>query len=89
MSGDGRPARVAVEARADRPERTFTYLLPADRADARPGSLVLVPYGRRLALGYLLADEPEPTDAELRQHRGQRRAAVSYTHLTLPTTERV
>jgi primosomal protein N' (replication factor Y) len=58
--------RVAVEALADRPERTFTYLLPADFATADPGSLVLVPYGRRLALGYLLGGDSEPTSAALK-----------------------
>jgi primosomal protein N' (replication factor Y) len=49
-----RVVRVAVEAVADRPERTFSYLLPAEMGDPAPGSLLLVPYGRRLALGYLL-----------------------------------
>jgi primosomal protein N' (replication factor Y) len=59
-----RPVRVAVEARADRPERSFTYLLPDELARAAPGSLLLVPYGRRLALGYLLPGDPdEPTGA--------------------------
>jgi primosomal protein N' (replication factor Y) len=46
--------RVAVEAIADRPERTFTYVLASELGDPQPGSLLLVPYGRRLALGYLL-----------------------------------
>lgn len=54
--------RVAVEALADRPERTFSYLLPAHLGEARPGALVLVPYGRRLALGYVMAgDDPDAT----------------------------
>lgn len=52
--------RVAVDALADRPERTFTYLLPVAEADAVAGSLLLVPYGRRMALGYLLPGDPEP-----------------------------
>ena len=65
MTAGGRPVRVAVEAVADRPERTFTYLLPAALGDVAPGSLLLVPYGRRLALGYLLDGEPEP-GAELK-----------------------
>jgi primosomal protein N' (replication factor Y) (superfamily II helicase) len=55
-----RPVRVAVEALADRPERTFTYLLPPSLPDAEPGSLVLVPYGPRVALGYVM-----PGDAEV------------------------
>ncbi|MEO8510150.1 MAG: primosomal protein N' [Chloroflexota bacterium] len=62
-----RTVRVAVEAVADRPERTFTYLLPDELADARPGSLVLVPYGRRTSLGYLLAGVPEDAPRELRE----------------------
>lgn len=54
-AGDsGRRVRVAVEALADRPERTFTYTLPRELGNPEPGSLLLVPYGRRLALGYLL-----------------------------------
>jgi len=52
--------RVAVEALADRPERAFSYELPAELGRPAPGSLLLVPYGRRLALGYLLAGSPEP-----------------------------
>lgn len=60
----GRPVRVAVDALADRPERTFTYLLPDALGPAEPGSLVLVPYGRRLALGYLLPGSAE-TDGDV------------------------
>ncbi len=65
----GRPVRVAVDALADRPERTFTYLLPDALGPAAPGALVLVPYGRRLALGYLLPDAgaPDAESAELRE----------------------
>jgi len=50
----GRVARVAVDAIADRPERTFSYLLPPALGEPAPGSLLLVPYGRRSALGYLM-----------------------------------
>ena len=53
--------RVAVEALADRPERAFSYRLPPELGDPAPGSLLLVPYGRRLALGYLL---PGTSDAD-------------------------
>ncbi|MEO8639041.1 MAG: primosomal protein N' [Chloroflexota bacterium] len=56
----GRTVRVAVEALADRPERAFSYLLPPELGTPAPGSLLLVPYGRRLALGYLLPGTPEP-----------------------------
>ena len=54
MSAGPVPVRVAVDAVADRPERTFSYLLPPELGDPAAGSLLLVPYGRRLALGYLL-----------------------------------
>lgn len=50
----GRLVQVAVEALADRPERTFSYRLPPELGDPQPGALLLVPYGRRLALGYLV-----------------------------------
>jgi primosomal protein N' (replication factor Y) (superfamily II helicase) len=70
MAGQARTVRVAVEARSDRPERTFSYRLPSELEPADPGSLVLVPYGRRLALGYLLPTDggrtDDETDAELR-----------------------
>jgi len=56
----GETVRVAVEALADRPERAFSYLLPRELGSPEPGSLLLVPYGRRLALGYLLPGTPEP-----------------------------
>ncbi len=62
----GRRVRVAVEALADRPERAFSYLLPSSLGDPAAGSLLLVPYGRRLALGYLLLDVDEESPAELR-----------------------
>ena len=52
--------RVAVEALADRPERAFSYLLPDALGTPAAGSLLLVPYGHRLALGYLLAGAPDP-----------------------------
>ena len=52
---------MAVEALADRPERAFSYSLAPGLGQPTPGSLLLVPYGRRLALGYLL---PGEADAE-------------------------
>ena len=59
MSRADRFVRVAVDAQVDRPERTFTYRWRLG-TDIQPGSLVLVPYGGRLALGYLLAIDAEP-----------------------------
>ncbi|MEX0625598.1 MAG: primosomal protein N' [Chloroflexota bacterium] len=56
----GETVRVAVEALADRPERAFSYRLDPELGAPAPGSLLLVPYGRRLALGYLLPGTPEP-----------------------------
>jgi len=66
MSSRGRAVRVAVDALADRPERTFSYLVPPELAMPAPGSLLLVPYGRRIALGYLLAGELEEVPTDLR-----------------------
>jgi primosomal protein N' (replication factor Y) (superfamily II helicase) len=56
MEAQAGVVRVAVEAVTDRPERTFSYRLPAELGSPAPGSLLLVPYGRRLALGYLLGE---------------------------------
>lgn len=67
MSDAGRAVRVAVEAIADRPERTFSYLLPDALGPAQPGALLLVPYGSRLALGYLLDGLAEPSAVALRE----------------------
>jgi primosomal protein N' (replication factor Y) len=53
-----RVAAVAVDAVGDQPERTFSYLLPESLGEPAPGSLVLVPYGNRLALGYLIETAP-------------------------------
>ena len=66
MRSHGRAVRVAVDALADRPERTFTYLVPPELDLPAPGSLLLVPYGRRTALGYLLPGEPEEVPTDLR-----------------------
>jgi len=66
MTVEPRRVRVAVEALADRPERTFTYLLPLALGEAPPGALVLVPYGRRLALGYVMPGEDDDAAGELR-----------------------
>ena len=67
VADEGRAIRVAVDALADRPERTFSYRLPPELGDAAPGSLLLVPYGRRLALGYLMLGAAPPPEGELRE----------------------
>ncbi len=66
MTSSPRVARIAVDALADRPERTFSYVVPDDVDPPAPGSLVLVPYGRRTALGYVLGGEPDVVDGTLR-----------------------
>jgi primosomal protein N' (replication factor Y) len=64
----GRTVRVAVAALADRPERAFSYRLPESLGEPAAGSLLLVPYGSRLALGYLLGEEPSPSgEVDLRE----------------------
>ncbi len=65
-SSPDRVARVAVDARADRPERTFSYRVPDDLQPPAAGSLVLVPYGRRTALGYVLDGDPDATGDDLK-----------------------
>ena len=67
MSPADRVVRVAVDALADRPERTFSYRVPADVDVPAPGSLVLVPYGRRVALGYVMEGEAGPAEADLKE----------------------
>ncbi|MEO5986441.1 MAG: primosomal protein N' [Candidatus Limnocylindria bacterium] len=66
MTSSPRVARVAVDALADRPERTFSYAIPDGVDVPTPGSLVLVPYGRRTALGYVLGGDPDAVDGVLR-----------------------
>jgi primosomal protein N' len=85
----GRTVRVAVAALADRPERAFSYLLPESLGEPAAGSLLLVPYGRRLALGYLLGEDPSPGgEVDLREVE----AVVSAPMLTddlLPLAEEI
>jgi primosomal protein N' (replication factor Y) len=66
MTDDPGRVRVAVEAVADRPERTFTYVVPPSLPTPEPGSLVLVPYGRRLALGYVMPGRADEAGTELK-----------------------
>ncbi|MGH2402233.1 MAG: hypothetical protein ACRDE6_05935, partial [Candidatus Limnocylindria bacterium] len=66
MTASSRAVRVAVDALADRPERTFSYLVPDGLEMPAPGSLLLVPYGRRLALGYALPPDADTPSADLK-----------------------
>ena len=66
MTLPGRAVRVAVDALADRPERTFSYLVSSELEMPAPGSLLLVPYGRRLALGYVLDGEADTPAGDLK-----------------------
>jgi primosomal protein N' (replication factor Y) len=58
------PAPRAVEVAVDVPGvpggRTFTYGLPAALADVAPGEAVLVEFGRRRAVGLVLAEASRP-----------------------------
>ena len=51
---------VAVDAPGVPGGRTFTYRVPADLADVEPGEAVMVDFGRRRAVGLLLAEGVEP-----------------------------
>jgi primosomal protein N' (replication factor Y) len=66
VTAAGRVVRVAVDALADRPERTFSYHVPSELPTPSPGSLLLVPYGRRLALGYALPGEADTPTGDLK-----------------------
>ncbi|MGI8659255.1 MAG: replication restart helicase PriA [Candidatus Limnocylindria bacterium] len=61
-----RVLRVAVDALSDRPDRSFSYLVPDGGEVPAAGSLVLVPYGRRTALGYVLGVGLADTAANLK-----------------------
>ena len=67
MTSPGRAVRVAVDALADRPERTFSYRVPDELERPAAGSLLLVPYGRRLALGYALDGAADAPEGELKR----------------------
>jgi primosomal protein N' (replication factor Y) len=57
------PARyveVALDAAGPAGDRTWTYLVPAGLADIAAGEAVLVEWGRRRALGIVLADATPP-----------------------------
>jgi primosomal protein N' (replication factor Y) (superfamily II helicase) len=54
--GGPRLVEVAVDAAGASGARTYTYLVPEALADLEPGEAVLVEFGRRQALGVVLAE---------------------------------
>ncbi len=55
----GRLVEVAVDAAGGRAQ-TYTYLVPSELADLEPGEAVLVEFGRRQALGIVVAESARP-----------------------------
>ena len=55
-----RAVEVAIDAAGRGGDRTFTYLVPPALADLVPGEAVLVEFGRRQALGVILAEAELP-----------------------------
>jgi primosomal protein N' (replication factor Y) len=67
VAGDGpRAVEVAVDAAGRGGDRTYTYSVPDSLADLRPGEAVLVEFGRRQALGIIVADVAGPDRAGAR-----------------------
>jgi primosomal protein N' (replication factor Y) len=60
-----RLVEVAVDAAGAR-SGPYTYAVPAGLADLVPGEAVLVDFGRRQALGIILAETTRPADAKTR-----------------------
>lgn len=61
--GTGRLVEVAVDAPGGPGPRTWTYLVPRELDDLEPGEAVLVPFGRRQAIGIVLGAARGGTDA--------------------------
>lgn len=57
---------VAVDAAGPRGGQTFTYSVPPEFGDVAPGEVVLVEYGRRRALGVVMAATDQPPDREIK-----------------------
>jgi primosomal protein N' (replication factor Y) len=55
-----RHVAVAIDAAGGAGGRRYTYAVPPELADLEPGEAVLVEFGRRQALGVVLADAPPP-----------------------------
>jgi primosomal protein N' (replication factor Y) len=53
---------VAIDAAGPAGERSYTYHLGADLADVSPGEAVIVEFGRRRALGIVMAIATRPPD---------------------------
>ena len=70
----GRSASRSRRSPTVRSERSPTTFRPPS-VIPRPGSLLLVPYGRRLALGYLMPGAPEAADGDRSGGRGGRLGA--------------
>jgi len=63
--GGSRAVEVAIDAAGRGGDRPYTYLVPPALADLVPGEAVLVGFGRRQALGIVLAEAAElPTAAK-------------------------
>ena len=58
-AGGWRAVEVAVDAAGRGGDRTYTYLVPDALADLEPGEAVLVEFGRRQALGIVIAEATE------------------------------
>ena len=58
--GADRFVEIAIDAAGAASSRTYTYRVPPRLADLEPGEAVLVEFGRRQALGLVLADGPAP-----------------------------
>jgi primosomal protein N' (replication factor Y) (superfamily II helicase) len=62
----GRWVEVAVDSAGPAGGQTFTYSLPEELSDVVPGEAVLVDFGRRRALGIVLAEQTDPPVVETR-----------------------
>ena len=62
----GRWVEVAVDSAGPAGGQTFTYSLPDRLLDVEPGEAVLVDFGRRRALGIVLAARVEQPPVETR-----------------------
>ena len=76
-----RAVEVAIDAAGRGGDRTFTYLVPPALADLVPGEAVLVEFGRRQALGVILAEADATADgrgqADRRPDPGRRSAPAA------------